>query len=189
MIEKAKEVLRDLKNCGYEAYVAGGFIRDILNGIAPKDVDVFITGQVDGSVSAKVLQRQHGGRWFRNYGDMDMRDDVHGVLKVDDTLDIIMMESFKPNATLIGPNTYDIYDTVKNFDVSICGCFGKLVGDGLEVYVTDDYLDWKDKGIIYHYTNIMTTQNHLDRIKNKFNVELTPKEMPDSMNFNYLTTL
>ncbi len=38
--ERAAEVVRELKRAGYEAYIVGGAVRDLLVGLRPKDFDV-----------------------------------------------------------------------------------------------------------------------------------------------------
>ncbi len=38
--ERASNVLRTLKNAGFEAYIVGGAVRDLMLGLAPKDFDV-----------------------------------------------------------------------------------------------------------------------------------------------------
>lgn len=38
--ERAAEVVRELKRAGYEAYIVGGAVRDLLVGLKPKDFDV-----------------------------------------------------------------------------------------------------------------------------------------------------
>ena len=38
--ERALSVLRTLKNAGFEAYIVGGAVRDLMLGLAPKDFDV-----------------------------------------------------------------------------------------------------------------------------------------------------
>jgi poly(A) polymerase len=38
--ERALNVLRTLKNAGFEAYIVGGAVRDLMLGLAPKDFDV-----------------------------------------------------------------------------------------------------------------------------------------------------
>jgi poly(A) polymerase len=38
--ERAANVVRTLKNAGFEAYIVGGAVRDLLLGLAPKDFDV-----------------------------------------------------------------------------------------------------------------------------------------------------
>jgi len=38
--ERALNVVRTLQDAGYEAYVVGGAVRDLLLGLRPKDFDV-----------------------------------------------------------------------------------------------------------------------------------------------------
>ena len=38
--ERAANVVRTLKEAGYEAYIVGGAVRDLLLGLKPKDFDV-----------------------------------------------------------------------------------------------------------------------------------------------------
>ena len=38
--ERAINVVRTLQNAGYEAYIVGGAVRDLLLGLRPKDFDV-----------------------------------------------------------------------------------------------------------------------------------------------------
>ncbi len=38
--ERANNVIRTLKNAGFEAYIVGGAVRDLMLGLAPKDFDV-----------------------------------------------------------------------------------------------------------------------------------------------------
>ncbi len=37
---RAIDVVRALKNAGFEAYIVGGAVRDLLLGLRPKDFDV-----------------------------------------------------------------------------------------------------------------------------------------------------
>ena len=39
--QDAREIMQTLENNRYQAYVVGGFCRDIAKGIKPKDVDIF----------------------------------------------------------------------------------------------------------------------------------------------------
>lgn len=167
-IDGVKNILNSLKVNGYTAYVAGGWIRDIDNGIEPKDVDFFVVDDIDymdvrDCLVADGYVRMDASRYHSNYG--GMRDDVDGVIKCHGSgIDVVMM------------NSGSIEDTCLNFDVSICQIYCKLDDNGdLVVYVSKDYLDWVNDGIIYKYTNILTTENHLSRIKAKFNVDLIPK--------------
>ena len=38
--ERAQNVVRTLKNAGFEAYIVGGAVRDLMVGLKPKDFDV-----------------------------------------------------------------------------------------------------------------------------------------------------
>lgn len=152
---------------GINAVVAGGWVRDKNNGIEPKDIDIFV---MNGNRSFVSYTMEREGfyhdtpRYYGNYEECDMRDDVEGVLKYKDyDLDIIFMEQD------------DVEDVILNFDVSVCQIWAQLEGDELVVYATQDYLDWIEKGIVYQYTDIPTTEDHLDRVREKFDVELTPK--------------
>lgn len=43
-MDLAREILKDLRNIGLRACVAGGYVRDMVTGEKPKDIDVFIYG-------------------------------------------------------------------------------------------------------------------------------------------------
>lgn len=150
------------------AFVAGGWVRDKMNCVEPKDVDIFVVGNGVSVESVKSINLDYFGitQTFGNSegsGNSGMRDDVIGVLKYDDIdVDIVVMRS----TTVDG--------VVSNFDVSICQVVGLLEGDKISVYATDDYLDWGRKDVIYQYIDILTTQRHLDRVRVKYDVELTP---------------
>jgi len=155
--------LESLKAKGITAYLAGGWLRDQDNGIETKDVDIFLTGS-DHGVRWKVEDMLHyDSSYYGNYNKCDMRDDVIGVLKSEKQgVDVILMEQ------------ESIVDIIDNFDTSICQIYGELVDSKLKVYASKEYLDWKDKGIIYAYIDIPTSQDHLDRVEAKFNVKMTP---------------
>lgn len=40
MFEAAKQVMETLENAGFAAYAVGGFVRDTLLGLSPKDLDI-----------------------------------------------------------------------------------------------------------------------------------------------------
>ena len=166
-------VLREINNIpGTQAYVAGGWVRDKLNGFEPKDIDIFVTGVSTHTEVRNRLMYAPGyfleaPKYYGNYQECDMREDVRGVLKYKDSeLDIIFMSQL------------DIVHVIDNFDVSVCQVYGELNEDGeIDVYASKQYLDWIERGIIYRYTNVLTTQDHLDRVQHKFNTELTPIEL------------
>lgn len=173
-----REVLFKLNQYGLEAIVAGGYVRDMLLGIESKDVDYFILNSHDGARDI-VESSTFGTRsqYYGNYENNDMRDDVIGVTKIKSkNIDFVYMKT-------------DLESTLYNFDVSICQCLIKLVGDNLVVYATKDFLEWQTSGIIYRYVNIPTSHCHLTRIKNKFNVELTESNNSNSPIVEVMTLL
>lgn len=155
--------LEDLESKGITGYLAGGWLRDNDNNIPTKDVDIFITNS-DHDTRFEIEDMLHyKAKYHGNYGDSDMRDDVVGVVCSErQGVDVVLMEQDS------------IVDIIDNFDVSICQIYAELVDGKLEVYASKEYLDWKEKGIIYSYTNIPTSQDHIDRVEAKFKVELTP---------------
>lgn len=170
---EVKDILIKLHNLGLKAYVAGGFVRDYLNGITPKDIDVFVIGNVhqDDYLKQELLNTFGVGKWYKNYNTMDMRDDVISLLKIDSIdLDIIFMKYYKGD-NIFYLDKYSIIDTIRNFDVSLCQCYIQLNNGELEFYVSEDYMDWKNNKICYRYIDVETTDNHLDRVKAKFGID------------------
>lgn len=162
------QVIKHLKalneNPNHKAFVAGGWLRDVLNGVTPKDIDIFVVGENLTLDNVKSLNPTQFSmvRTMHNSGNSNFRDDVIGVNQFPEHgVDVICMRV----------NTVE--QVVENFDVSICQIAGVLNGDHIDVYATDDYLDWGRKHVIYQYTDIPTTDNHLDRVRAKYNVELT----------------
>lgn len=168
MIDTVTTILKRLNDYSIPGFVAGGWIRDMVNGIEPKDIDIFVPNgyetfhrQIRSCLMYEVIEHP---RYYPNYQDFDMRDDVIGVLKYKQSdIDIIIMDH------------HSVEDIIFNFDVSVCQIYGKLGDSGIDVFASEDYLDWVQRGIIYKYTDIPTTENHLERVRSKFNVELTPK--------------
>lgn len=164
-VEDCKRILSIInrRNSG-KAVVAGGWVRDKLNGIEPKDMDIFVmSGNRDLIEHDLELNGFYGNaRYFGNYENCDMRDDVEGVLQYHRLgMDIVFMEQF------------DIEEVVENFDVSVCQIWAELEDDSLVVYASRDYMDYKERGIIYQYSDIPTTDDHLNRIRAKYGTELT----------------
>ena len=62
--ERAVRVVRDLKAAGYEAYIVGGAVRDLLLGLRPKDFDV-ATNATPEQVKACSRRAFIIGRRFR----------------------------------------------------------------------------------------------------------------------------
>jgi len=55
--DKEKELIQKLLDSGYEAYVVGGYIRDTLIGLKPKDVDIFTNA--NGSQILEVFKNHN----------------------------------------------------------------------------------------------------------------------------------
>lgn len=161
-VEGIIEFIESLKAKGMKGFLAGGWLRDQDNGIDTKDVDIFIV-DADDSTRWDVSPMISYTKYYGNYGECEMRDDVVGVLQSEKNgVDVVMMEQDC------------IVEIINNFDVSICQIYGEVIDGKLEVYASKEYLDWKEKGIIYQYTDIPTSQDHIDRVEAKFNVKLTP---------------
>ncbi len=163
-------ILQTLKEDCIDAIVAGGWIRDKLNGVEPNDLDIFVLGnpdryEVEQAVSyCDFHQWNDCPKYYGNYNDCDMRDDVVGVAKYKERdLDIIIMKQRCP------------IEVISNFDVSVCQLYGILNGDKIDVYASSDYMDFLNDGTVYEYTNIPTSEDHLDRVRAKYKTELTPK--------------
>ncbi|AGX87124.1 polynucleotide adenylyltransferase PcnB [Candidatus Symbiobacter mobilis] len=62
--ERAVQVVRTLKNAGYEAYIVGGAVRDLMLGLSPKDFDV-ATNATPEEVKALFRRAFIIGRRFR----------------------------------------------------------------------------------------------------------------------------
>ena len=61
IVEKIRKVSNDN---GLDTYIVGGFVRDLLLGRSPKDLDLMVAGQgTDGGVKlAKLLEKTYGGK-------------------------------------------------------------------------------------------------------------------------------
>lgn len=59
----ALEVITHLKGAGYEAYIVGGFIRDVLSGLHPKDFDVATNATPEQVVECVPRSRLIGRRF------------------------------------------------------------------------------------------------------------------------------
>lgn len=165
-------VLQTLKDGCIDGIVAGGWIRDKLNGVEPKDLDIFVLGEPDRHHVEVTMMNCDFHTWndtphyYGNYENNDMRDDVVGVTKYKERdLDIIIMKQDSP------------IEVISNFDVSVCQLYGVLNDGKIDVYATADYMEFLDNGTIYEYTNIPTSEDHLDRVRAKYGKDLTPKTM------------
>ena len=171
-VKDVRDILNILTKNGIDAFVAGGWVRDMFFGIEPKDIDIFVN-KGSTAVSERVnvehilnsYQYASNGKWYPNYEHNDMRDDVEGVIKyVSSGLDIVLMK------------TDTIEDVISNFDVSICQIYAKLIDGKLMMFASKDFMDWGSRKLIYQYTDIPTSDSHLERVRAKFNTELVGKK-------------
>lgn len=161
--EEVIELLNKLnKGCnGFKAYVAGGWLRDIDNGIDPKDADIFICPTQEEEIPHELvydLTRNFKTETIRsfhpNYEGGQMREDVSYVIKCD-VYDMVVMHT-------------RIEETIRNFDVSICQIYGFVEDGEIKCVNTRQYDDYKLNNIIWQYDDIKTTDNHIERVKEKF---------------------
>ena len=160
------KILTDLRSIGFKAFVAGGYVRDKLLGKETKDIDIFVLQDYTRywSTVLDMFGMKDRARVIGNYGDMCFREDVEVLIKVDNlNLDILHMKS------------ETIEDVLINFDTSICQCYGVVEDGRLVYYVSEDFMDYINNNIVYKYTNIPTTDDHLKRVKAKIGVEFTDK--------------
>lgn len=145
-----------------EVFVGGGWVRDVVSGITPRDIDIFVK-DYDIADDWKVEKELLGAFWcdpkyMPSYENSSFRDDVNFVLNIPShELDIISVKG-------------DMRETVSKFDTSICQIAAKLVDGELVVSCTKDFEAWADDGEIYQYIDLVTREAHLDKIKNKFGV-------------------
>ena len=79
--ERALNVVRTLKNAGYEAYIVGGAVRDLMVGLAPKDFDV-ATDATPEQVKSLFRRAFIIGRRFRIVHVVYGRGREHEVIEV-----------------------------------------------------------------------------------------------------------
>lgn len=176
-LKRAKELLEILGDAGFDAAIAGGWVRDIDNNIQPKDVDICILGDVDED-SLPYLGLTDTGSWYPNYGGMRMRDDVKGVIKYDmDDVDIILMK----------PHSWE--QVTGNFDVSVCQILAKLNSRGeLEVYASDSYKAFKNGAPILRFLTVPTCDSHVQRVRDKFGKLSFTRETDHTLNYYGMLT-
>lgn len=150
-------VLTKLQDKGLTAFIAGGWARDTILGKEPKDMDVFVLNNLSTNKLDEVFDSHctiiHNSQYLK------MRDEVIALYKYDNlNLDVLLMS----NPT--------IEYVLENFDVSICQAICVLENDKLVYKVSKDFMDYINNRIIYRYTNIPTSDDHLYRVKRKFNI-------------------
>ena len=79
--ERATQVVRTLQQAGYEAYIVGGAVRDLLLGLKPKDFDV-ATNATPEQVKALFRRAFIIGRRFRIVHVVHGRGREHEVIEV-----------------------------------------------------------------------------------------------------------
>jgi len=79
--ERAQNVLRTLKSAGFEAYIVGGAVRDLMLGLAPKDFDV-ATNATPEQVKSLFRRAFIIGRRFRIVHVVYGRGREHEVIEV-----------------------------------------------------------------------------------------------------------
>lgn len=102
MYSYAQEVVKELREAGFDAAIAGGFVRDIVFAQAPKDVDIVVpvgTGDEDHvealvKLAMKRICPSPQWRWFPFYGEREIGDRIFSVLQRSDpygpSIDILL---------------------------------------------------------------------------------------------------
>lgn len=151
----ALKVLYRLKNSGYQAYLVGGCVRDLLLGREPKDFDV-VTDAYPNDVkrifrNCRLIGRRfrlahiHFGRdivevaTFRSSGEGDrvvkdgrlIRDNVYGTLAED-----VWRRDFSVNALYYNIRDFSVIDYVGGMDDHKIGTL-RVIGNPMERYRED----------------------------------------------------
>lgn len=145
-----------------EVFVGGGWVRDVVSGVTPRDIDIFVKDyHIDNDPHMEDVLR--GAFWcdpkyMPNYENSSFREDVNFVLNIPShEVDIISVKG-------------DMRETISKFDTSICQIAAKLVDGELVVSCTKDFESWANDGEIYRYVDLVTREAHLDKIKDKFGI-------------------
>lgn len=170
VVVEARETLRRLQKSSFPACVAGGWGRDILLGVAPKDIDVFVSPLylsleteevVKLQVTAKDMQEVFQEKSEVVVLDADyltesnIRSDVEALIKFE-LVDIICMKT-------------SLQETISNFDCSVCQCCVILTEAGdLEFTVSEDFLEFLKSGVIYTYSHTPVREDHKLRLSMKY---------------------
>lgn len=156
-MQQVVDILSKAKEQGLCAFVSGGFVRDTILNKPIKDIDIFILPTPDNFLSLD-LPATYGS--FRNIGGSgsNIREDVVGIQQyLQSKVDIIYLQQESPESSCY------------NFDCSICQCYAVLNDNGeLEIRVSKDFMDYVNNNIIYLYSDIQTTDNHINRIRDKY---------------------
>lgn len=174
-MEAIRQELIRLKNLGMDAVVAGGYVRDNILGKNIKDVDYFILNceerERDIELELSDIESE-----YDNYGNMNVRDDVLKIIKTKDGDDYICMKD-------------DLHSTLRNFDCSICqACIFVDARDNLQVRVSKDFMDYILSNTIYFYSDIKTSESHIERVRDKFPNAVYKDKESEEVRFIPLTT-
>lgn len=169
-MQQVVDILSEAKEQGLYAFVSGGFVRDTILGKPIKDIDVFVlhgkrykfesidTVLPDVSANNLMLPLKYGN--YRTIGGSgtNIREDVLNIEQYPySQVDVIYLNHITPE------------NACYNFDCSICQCYAILNDNGeLEIRVSKDFMDYVNNNIIYLYSDIQTTDSHIDRVKNKY---------------------
>ncbi len=148
------------------AYVAGGWLRDYLLGVEPKDIDIFIASPSKApfstsSYTSNVLFDHYG--WKVNchltseyVENSSLREEVDYLLKyTSEDVDVIGMKT-------------GLFEFLNNFDMSICQVYGELVDGEIKIYASKEFTDFKKDKIIHQYEHILQREDHVARVVEKY---------------------
>lgn len=186
-------------------FIGGGWVRDVLFGIIPKDIDVFLAYRTDNfayeptnlpnNFKMKVCLNADYGAFRDGVLYLEKFEDIYAndTTDVGTTVDILHMLS----SGVVSNSA--INDIVSGFDCSICQVYAKveLIGDmissqdGLCFYVSSHFLEGYKNRVIYHYEDIPVREDHRDRMIAKFpdyTWESKTKDSRDNMQFTCVAT-
>ena len=143
--EKAQAVVTRLQGAGFEAYLVGGCVRDLLIGREPKDYDI-VTSAVPDQVAELFPDHYVAGKQFgvvgvREHGEVfevaTFRQD-HGysdrrrpdTVSWTDAIGDVMRRDFTVNGILYDPNAdrvVDHVDGVRDLEIRVLRCIGNPV--------------------------------------------------------------
>ena len=143
------------------AYLAGGCVRDylLLPGTKAKDYDIFISNTLGNGTYVNTSLFGQGYRVSDDFISNKTRDEVLAVDKYDHVnVDVILMDK----STVEG--------MIATFDSSICQVWLEVVDGHTVVMCSPDFLHYLVTGDWILYTDIETSQSHVDRLIAKFGV-------------------
>ena len=141
--ETVKQTVFSLKNAGFEAYIVGGCVRDVLLGKKPKDWDLTT------NATPEEIQKVFPESFYENkYGTVGVKNEN----EEDQTLKVIEVTPYRiegeysdnrrPDEVIF---TKDIADDLKRRDFTV-NAIAIDIGDGAKGHIIDLY---KEKGTSY----------------------------------------